>query len=256
MLIQSVNTELNEVRKWMIANKLTINVSKTKYLILHRKKNIPNNLEPIRIGNSILIEEQSIKFLGVVVDNRLTWNSHIQYINSKINKQCGILYLTRKCFNAGALRQLYYSLIYPFLSYCHTIWGNTGKTNTKRIEIAQKRVIRTMAFKGKFDHTNELFRTFKLLKFQDVNTFCSSIFVYKSMHGFNNLRLFNVHLNERYDLRNVNDLVIPLMSSKPSQTSIAYHGAKIWNSIPINIQNKPSLASFKINLKSYLLNRY
>lgn len=255
-LIEMVNNELNNVHGWITANKLTLNINKTKYLIHQRNKNVPRNTDPINIGNTIVTEEENTTFLGVVVDRQLTWNSHIQSVSSKISKQCGILYLTRNCFNKNALKQLYYSLVYPFLSYCHTVWGSAGKTKLKRIELAQKKSIRTISFKSKYDHTNELFKSLYLLKWEDINNFCSAIFVYKSIHNYNGMPLFNFRLNERYNLRNSNDLEIPRMITKQSQTSINYHGVKVWNSLPHYIQNKPSLSSFKISLKSYLFSKY
>ena len=259
-LIHTVNIGLNTVHDWMLANKLTLNITKTKYLLHHRKKLVPQNLEPIKIGNSILSEDKSVKFLGVLVDRELKWIPHIQHVKNKINKQCGILYLTRRYFGPKSLKQLYYSLIYPFLIYCHTIWGNAGKTKLNKIEIAQKRAIRTITFtkkkNNKYPPSNEQFKSLRLLKLSDINIFCSANFVYKSINNHNHVRLFSYRSNERYNLRNNSDLEIPSLSTNQSQTSISYRGVKVWNDIPRHIQTKTSLTSFKITLKSYLLNKY
>lgn len=254
-LINTVNSELNNVNDWVIANKLTINLEKTNYITFHRNLIKPANLEPIKLSTAILREVDSVKFLGVMVDRQLSWLPHIQYIQKKINKQCGILYLTRNSFNTGALIQLYYSLIYPFLSYCHTIWGTTGKTKLKPLFLSQKKIMRTIAGATRYAHTNDIFRSHRLLKLEDINTYCSAIFVFKALFCQNNQELFNYRANNQYNLRN-NPLQIPLMTTNQSQTSILYHGVKVWNNLPTNIQNKNTLASFKMSLKAHLLSQY
>lgn len=255
-LMHTVNNELNHAYNWILSNKLTLNIEKTQYIIFHRNKNIPQNLEPLKIGNSILKEVEHTKFFGVIVDRQLSWNNPIQNIINKLNKQCGILYLTRKYFNTKPLKLIYYSLIYPYLSYCHTVWGAADKTILNRILVAQKKVIRTITYRDKYAHTNYLFKSLGLLKLYDINIYSSGIFVYKSLHNYSNAGLFNYHVNDRYTLGNSNNLEIPLLHSNQSQTSIRYHGVKVWNQIPPDIQNKPTTYSFKSSLKSFLLHKY
>ncbi len=255
-LVQSVNNELYNVYCWMNANKLTLNIDKTKYIIHHRKKSVPPHIDSIKIGNSVIMEEQNVKFLGVVVDRHLTWQSHIQNLTDKMNKQCGILYLTRSCFPTEVLKQLYYSLVYPYLSYCHTIWATAGITITERVKLALKRTVRTITFKRKYDHTNDLFKSLRLLKWEDINIYCTAIYVYKSINNDNYTEIFNFRSNERYSLRNTRDLEIPALTSNQSQKSIKYHGVKVWNALPQYVRDKSSPSGFKISLKSYLLSKY
>ena len=255
-LVHLVNTELNNVHSWMIANKLTLNIDKTKYIIHHRKKKRPPDIDAIKIGNVNITEVENIKFLGVIVDKELKWNSHILNIKNKISKQCGILYLVRNCFSRDVLKQLYYTLIYPYLTYCHTVWATAGITKINKVELVQKRVIRTITYKRKFDHTHPLFKSLRLLKWEDVNVYFTAVFVYKTINNLNSLQLFNFRLNERYNLRYSNDLVIPALASAQSQKSVAYHGVTIWNALPVHIRERPSLSTFKIALKCHLLSKY
>ena len=125
-----------------------------------------------------------------------------------------------------------------------------------RISIAQKKVIRTITYKSKYSHTNDLFKSLGLLKLSDINIYNNGIFVYKSLHNHSNAGLFTYHVNTRYNLRKVNLLEIPLLHTNQSQTSIRYQGVKVCNQIPPDIQNKPTTSSFKKSLKSLLLNKY
>ena len=255
-LVHLVNDDLTNINNWVKANKLTLNIEKTKCVIFHRNKKKPTPHEPVKLGNIALKEEQSIRFLGVIVDKHMSWKPHIQNLICKISKQCGILYLTRDKFNTTQLKQLYYSLVYPYVSYCHTVWGAAGKTMLNSLEVSLKKVIRTISYKAKNDHTNELFKQLGLLKLDDINTYCSAIFVYKSLNNHSNVGLFAYNDNERYILRNAKELKIPLMTTKQSQTSINYQGVKVWNDLPEDIQNKLTIPSFKISLKFHLLSHY
>ena len=148
-LIISINTELEKVKNWLASNKLTLNIEKTNFMIVQRNKNIPDNIPSIKIGNKSVREAESVKFLGIMVDRQLSWNVHIQNVTNKLNKQCGILYLTWDSLNVNAMKMVYYSLIYPFLTYCHTGWGATGKSKLKSIEVSLKKIIRISTYKSK-----------------------------------------------------------------------------------------------------------
>ena len=255
-LIDTVNDNLKTVYDWINANRLTLNIDKTKYIVFHRKKRFDRNICNVKLGNVVLERKENIKFLGVIVDDRLSWRLHMEYVASKINKQCGILYLTRDCFNREIMVKLYYALVYPFITYCHTIWGLGGKSNLEVIKRAQNRFIRTIMYQPKFAHTTELFKQLNILKLDDISTYCSALFVFKSINNISNEGLFSFRNNERYELRSNDQLDIPLKISTQSQSSIDYHGAKTWNQLPQSISSHTSLYGFKNALKSHYLSLY
>ena len=81
-------------------------------------------------------------FLGVILDENLSWKPHILNVSRKISKSLGIIYKSSFGLSAGSLRTLYFSLVYPYLIYCITVWGSTYQTNLKRIITLQKKVIK------------------------------------------------------------------------------------------------------------------
>ena len=92
-LFQTVNNELQKISQWFISNKLSINVTKTKYSFFHKpskRDNIPLALPQLYIDNNQIQRSESIKFLGVFLDENLTWKEHIKYIENKIAKNIGI----------------------------------------------------------------------------------------------------------------------------------------------------------------------
>ena len=107
-------------------------------------------------------------FLGVIIDECLTWKSHIQNLTKKISKSLGIIYKSSFCLNKNSLYTLYYGLVYPYLYYCACVWGFTYHSNLKRLVTLQKRAVRTIS-RSAFDaHTDPIFKNLKLLKFENI----------------------------------------------------------------------------------------
>ena len=82
---------------------------------------------------------RSIKYLGVHIDDRLTWSVHIFHINNKLAKTLGILHKIKHLLNSDTLLTLYYTLFYPYLNYCNVVWGMANKTIQKSLVLLQKR---------------------------------------------------------------------------------------------------------------------
>ena len=140
-LIQTVNHEIEKVFDWLSVNKLSLNIQKTHYMIFHSRKNIKINFD-VLINNEIINKVECTKFLGVLIDSKLTWCNHISYLKRKISKGIGILCKLRKCFSSSTLLTLYYSFIYPYLLYCIEVWGNTSQCYVFPLFKLQKKAIR------------------------------------------------------------------------------------------------------------------
>ena len=88
-LFNIVNIELNKLNNWFKSNKLSLNTGKTKYTFFHKlnlSDNIPLQLQELKIHNTIISRERAIKFLGIIIDENLTWKNHIELIESKSPK--------------------------------------------------------------------------------------------------------------------------------------------------------------------------
>ena len=155
-----------------------------------------------------------------------------------------------------ALTRIYYSLSYPNLIYCHADWGSAVTTKTKRVVTAQMRALRTIGCLGRGEHTNDIFSSLNVLKFPDINTYCCSLYVYKSINSLIENRYLNFRNNDYHHLRNPDLLRLPQVRSTQSQSFIGFHGVRVWNGLPFDIRSKPSVHSFKSALKTYLLSQY
>ena len=192
----------------------------------------------------------------MIIEKHLYWHKHIKQLRDKIAKQCGILYLTRDLLNKKSLILIYYSLIYSNLIYCQTVWGGASNSALSPLNIIQKRVMRTIEGLKKRDHTNDAFYKHTILKLTDINVFHCATFVYKSLHNLTSNNYFTRNLNDRYPTRSGSNLHVPFMSSSQSQTNIRYQGPRIYNCLPDDIKNKPTVYSFKSSLKRHLISRY
>ena len=123
----TLQTEMNKIAEWLNLNKLSINTTKTK-LVLFRSPNKKKYEMKLFINNQHIIQVKNTTFLGVVLDEYLTWKDHINLITKKVIKSAGIIAKIRHYTNLNTLKLIYYALVYPYLIYGNLLWGNTYKS--------------------------------------------------------------------------------------------------------------------------------
>ena len=200
-----------------------------------------------------------VKYLGLMVDDKLVWGQHIDYISSKIIHGIGILKGIRHFIPRDSLLLLYHTLIEPYFRYCSILWGQCGETLEDKLQTLQKKAAQTIA-KLRHDEANhyELLTEFGWLSVRNLISLDTAIFAYKEI---NNLypeqpdspfqRLDYLH---SYSMRSVsnNNLFIPRGETNNFQKTMAFAGSKIWNEIPKEIRMAQTLYSFKEHLKKHL----
>jgi hypothetical protein len=138
-----MQVEINKVAEWLNINKLSINTSKTKF-ILFRSYNKKQNFDiTIEINKEKLKQVKNITFLGIVIYECLTWNEHVDLIAKKVIKSAGVIAKIRHFTNLNALKLICYDLVYPFLIYGNIIWGNTYKKRIQKLMNIQKKQIKS-----------------------------------------------------------------------------------------------------------------
>ena len=143
----------------------------------------------------------------------------------KLSKSIGMIVKARE-LNRNALRTLYYSFVYPYLTYFNHVWGCTYQTNLKQLFILQKKALRIMCGKRKMDSTEHIFSDLKILKFIDINLYFMGRFMHKFLSG-DIPRVFNefFHCNNavhNYFTRQSEYLHVPLEKSTLFQFCIRY----------------------------------
>ena len=139
-LIEVINKELGKVDKWLRANKIFINYSKKKFLLFN--KTSKNCKFSVKINGFLIEQSDSIKYLGVVLDDKLNWKKHLSSLKSKLSRSCFVLSKLRYYLDVSTLKMVYYSLFYPHIQYCISAWGGAANCYLKPIICMPKRVIR------------------------------------------------------------------------------------------------------------------
>ena len=190
------------------------------------------------------------KFLGIHLDDKLTFRTHIDSIISKISKNNGILYRIRNSLPLQARLDFYHGFIYPYLTYNVIVWGGAYQAHLQPLIVMHKRVIRTICSKPKNEHTSSLFLNLGLLKFQDLYKYFMCIYMYRACQDGQ----FTV--SHHHNTRNRSMAAPQFHRLQKCQHAVSFAGPTIWNKIPEQIRSLNSIASFKKALKSHLLNQY
>ena len=110
-----VNKELSHIKKWLDANKLALNIDKTNFVIFHSPQNSLNDTVNIKIGSQHVKQAKYVKFLGLLLDERLCWKYHLSELSKKLSITCGIFFKVRHLLPTSVLTSLYNSLFSSFL---------------------------------------------------------------------------------------------------------------------------------------------
>ena len=252
------NQELQSVTKWLKVNKLLINVSKTNFMIFTKKKCNLDNI-CVNMCDSRIKQVSSLKFLGIIVDNKLNWSNHINFISNKLSKNIGIMNRLN-CLPRSVLKLIYNTIVLPHLYYGITVWGNAHETYINRLQVLQKRAIRIISHASFLAHTQPLFSSLKILRLNDMYKYQAAIFMYlctKQLLPQSLLELFSFNNQvHNYNTRSASNFHIPLSRTSFYQRSIIYNGPILWNSLPCAIRNTKSLNTFKRSYKKNLLGDY
>ena len=150
---QHCNDILNRFYQYFTLNKLSINPTKTKYMIYRpnyhgykNKKQMHDTTHTKIIMNEIPLEQVNlIKFLGVMINDKLTWDDHKRLIFSKICKTIGILYKCKKFMNQSECVNMYKTFVQPYFLYSIEVWGHTIQSENDILVKLQSKIIRILS---------------------------------------------------------------------------------------------------------------
>ena len=255
-LILNIEHELEILKTWFDINKLSLNISKTNYMIFGNRQ-IPEQIK-LKINNTEINQVKHTKFLGITIDHALDWKEHVKNTKAKISKTIAILYKVKDVVNSKSLLTLYHSLIFPYINYCIEIWGNTYKETTKPIVTIQKKAIRIINKTYYTAHTPPLFIKNNLLKFIDLVDYNTAIFTYKAHK--NGLppclqKLFVIR-ETKYNLRGTNKFNKHFARINDKAFCLSVKGINLWNDLDNELKSCTSLNKFKKMYKNKIINRY
>ena len=255
-LSRQMNSDLAVVDDWCLANSLALNAKKCEYMVFNEKATDRNNINfQISVQGNDIKRVSKFKLLGVIVDERLTWKDHINYISSKISQGLYGMRRVKHYVSRETLTKIYYAFVHSHLSFGNAIWGNTFDKYLNQLVVLQKKAVRIIHNAPYNAHTHPLFSLSKILPLKKINYLQTAQIMHQLHHGTlppNIASCFTTHSHDHpHSLRNTRLFRMPRANSSIAQRSILFHAHKIWNEIPSQDKMK-SAVQFKYLMKNHL----
>ena len=175
--------DLALISNWFKANKLALNESKTKYIIFHKRSNKPPDNFQIMINGVELERVNNTKFLGVLIQENLMWDTHINYICNRVSKATALLAKLKHYLPKYVLMLIYNSLCLSHMTYALSVWGAAPMSAIGRLHKLHKKGIRHVSNSKYNAHTEPIFKREKILKFEDLFKLQCIKLVHKKVHN-------------------------------------------------------------------------
>ena len=255
----AINSELSKIHNWLLANKLCLNVKKTKFMVFHSSRR-HITLPKLQINGSSIDCVDTFNYLGIYIDKHLNWNAHISHVKRKIGHVSCILNKLKHFLPAHILKTIYNSLITCHFNYGLLIWGNKAHNLLKILKNAV-RIITSSNFNA---HTEPLLKQLGLLKISDIKTLNIMKFYYKFLNGqlpeyFHNGYIVLNQEFHQYNTRNRSHISTPRVHFELSKSTLRYQIISTINECPNLIKSKfntHSLKGIATYIKNYLLSQY
>jgi len=256
-LEHKANKVLEECNKWLICNRLTLNVDKTHYLLFRKKSNnIPRIT--LKIDNTMLEEKNSTKYLGLILQNNLNWNEHISMVTSNLNKTIPMWIYLRNFLDEKTRIVLYKSLCISKINYAIEIYGRKDTQWRKQLQKTQNRLLKILFYKDRLHKTNLLHRNLHILKVSEQNKLRLALLIHRKIYfpEFQPPKLCeSIALNNRRNLRSTINAAINTNSFN-YKNRVIDSAAITWNEIPNYIKNTKNRETFKSLFTNECLNMY
>ena len=226
------------------------NAEKFQCLALTRGVSFPFE---ISVNGNNISSCQEIKVLGVTLDEKLNFNSHISGLCKKASRQINILKRLSKYLNQESRVSIYKSFISSNFNYCPVAWIFCGKRNSNKLEKLQERALR-FVFNDRTSCYSALLKRGNFLSLSAIRLRALAIEVYKCVKKLNPAYMNDLfELNETpYNFRDPFKLKQLEFSNKTfGFRSFSYYGSKLWNSLPVEIKSSKTLPIFKTRITKW-----
>ena len=250
-----INRELQNICQWFNLNKLSINVKKTNFILFgHNKHTKSIN---ICINDTKIDQTDKTKFLGVIINQTMTWSDHITVITHKVNKSIGILSRVSKSLPSSVLVSLYQSLVAPYYDYCNIVWAINNTIVLDNLYKTQKRAVRIVTGSVFNSHTKPLFIRLNILPISGLNRLRVGCFMFRALQNklpnyFNSMFLSNSDVHPHFT-RHHSDLHLQPCRLNTRKFTLKIYGPILWNSVPDYVKASETVSQFSKSFKHHLL---
>ena len=230
---------LNQVQNWFICNKLTLNNSKSCFSLYHTKnKQLPFEINELNLTGFTIKRQNTVKHIGLTLDEKLQWNAHVQNVITKLVKFFGIFNHVKHFISNKLARQLYFAFIYPHIKYGIEAYGSCANTLIKKLQIVQNKLLKLLLNVPRKTSTNDVHTKLQLLKVNDIYENSLNMFV----HDCQNLNcppILNNYFQRkqhRYNTRREDHLIIQNSRTELGRSRVNIKAANLWNHLACEIK--------------------
>ncbi len=219
-----------------------------------------NGTHLCRIGNQF--QDKSTKFLGIFIDETLSWKYHIDHINKRVSRALYAIKQVTHFLPPERLRTLYFATIHPHLSYGILAWGSVSKSTVNKLTLMQKRAIRYITRSNFNSHTEPLLKQLNILNIKDLYEYEVTLFMYKYINNiklpqsFRRVYQMNREVRKQRETRQSSLLHIERCDSAFAKRLPLYQFPVVWNRWSSSISEDTSLNGMKKIVKHSLISNY
>ena len=221
-----------------------------------------DNSHEVKIGNEIINRVNSIKYLAVVIDEKLTLKEQTAICTKKAASKTNLLYRISKRLTFSTKKIIYNTIVLPNLQYCSTIYFTCNQEEIEKMQKIQNRAMRLILNCEYRTHREWMLKTLNWLSIDQMIKFNVLIYIYKMINGLlpkylgDNLIFTRDAHTRNTRQRTNNELRLPNFKYETTKKNMFYYGIKMYNELPIQIRQKPSLNTFKIECKNHIMQNF
>ncbi len=249
---------------WFRANKLSLNLGKTNYVLFKPKNMVIQDNSPsedchLQFGTDSIQQKQHVKFLGMELDEYMEWFFHYKSLNSKLSRAIYTLNKVKHVLPLHCMRMLYYSLFHSHLSYGILMWGSSMlEKYQKKLQRKQKQIVR-IVFNTKYNaHTDPLFEELKVLTIENLVKLECLKLMYKYTKDELPMPLMSIFAPKqmRYSTRHNREPNATKCKFAPLKKSFVSRCPTLWSYLPNELKGINHLNSFSKKVKIFLLTNH
>ena len=264
VLRKNMNDDLSSIYIWLCANRLSINSAKTEFILFKPPKCKIEDRFTLKLNNITIFESTKLRYLGVILDNKLSWKYHIHELAKKLSRATGVINrLKDNSVPTKALLSVYFAIFQSHLIFGLSVWGQANELYLQKIRTIQNKVLRKITNADFDTHITDIFKQANVLKLTDLfkNKIMSLMWDFDHNVLPTSLNDFFVRTNEhRYKTRTAETGLIQLNPNFRTATnkSFAYLGTKMLNEMKVNPIYNPILSkkTFTANVKKEYISNY
>lgn len=252
-----MNEDLAILDQWFYDNVLTLNVSKTKYMIFTQRNLVIDDFGPVVVNGEHVERVHRYKYLGLVLDSSLTWAEHFELIKKKVRPFLAFLRKSHYLLEVPMKKSIYYAHIHPHFLHLAGVWGSAVGGRIEQLAVMQNKAVRHLFW---HDYhvlglsTDELYRKHQILKVSELLKYESLMTIFKIRRGLLRSEVA-IPSNEELNLRSTRRqtlLNVPRSRTDYHRNSILHRGVNWYNELPAEVRHAPDIVTFKKRLKSFL----